>query len=309
MNPLVELRDVNVRFKTTHGWGYAVTGVSADISAGRVTAIIGESGSGKSVLGAAIMGLLPYNAELRGSIQFRGRELVGLSDRDWNELRGAELGWVAQNPSSALNSAYRSDELLAEAAIRRRVVRRSGKRDFARRLLSQVSLSAGIAKRYSFELSGGMAQRVLIATALGLQPHFLILDEPTKGLDQANVARIRDVIAELAAAGHTLLVITHDVVLAEQIADEIWVFYGSRLIEQAPADGFFAEPRHPYSQGLIAAMPSRGLHPIPGEAPSFFTIPAGCPFVERCPHAQPECRELEFLAELPGKRRMLCRLH
>lgn len=309
MTPLIELRDVHVRFKTARGWGYAVTGTSAVIRRGRVTAIIGESGSGKSVLGAAIMGLLPYNAELRGSIRFQGRELVGLPDKQWDELRGSELGWVAQNPLSALNPAYRTDELLAEAAIRRRRVRRRDKAGFARRLLERVSLGPDIARRYSFELSGGMAQRVLIATGLGLGPPFLILDEPTKGLDQANVSRVRDVILVLASAGHTLLVITHDISLAEQIADEIWVFYGSRLIEQAPAGEFFTDPLHPYSRGLIDAMPSRGLQPIPGETPSFFTTPEGCPFAERCGGARPACRRLESLTELPGGRRVMCLQH
>jgi len=309
MAAIVELREVSVRFRTAHGWGYAVTAVTADIAAGQVTAIIGESGSGKSVLGAAIMGLLPYNAELRGSIRFAGRELVGMADRDWDLLRGSELGWVAQNPLSALNPAYRIDELLAETAIRRRRIRRRQKAGFANRLLNRVALPNGVARRYSFELSGGMAQRALIATGLGLEPGFLILDEPTKGLDPGNVRRVRSVIAGLAAAGRSLLVITHDVTLAEQVADEVWVFYGSRLVEQAPARRFFAGPGHPYSRGLIAALPSRGMHPIPGESPSFYTVPHGCPFAERCQLARPGCRELTAMQETKTGSRMLCLAH
>lgn len=306
MATIVELRDVSIRFKTLRGWGYAVSGVSADIVRHRVTAIIGESGSGKSVLGAAIMGLLPYNAELRGSIRHEGREMVGLPDRAWDEIRGSAIGWVAQNPLSALNPVYRADELVAEAAIHRRVIPRRGKRGFSASLLARVRLDPGVGRKYSFELSGGMAQRALIATGIGLEPPLLILDEPTKGLDPDNVERIGTIIADLAGAGHTLLVITHDIALAQRIADEIWVFYGSRLVEQADAGAFFDDPRHPYSQGLLAAMPARGLRPIPGESPSFFTPPVGCPFAQRCPRACEACAEHSELVDVTAGRRVMC---
>ena len=307
MTALVELREVSVRFRTSHGWGHAVTAVTADIAAGKVTAIIGESGSGKSVLGAAVTGLLPGNAELRGSIRLAGRELVGLPEREWDRIRGSQLGWVAQNPLSALNPAYRIDELLAEAAIHRRRIRRRHKSGFAARLLHRVALPAETARRYSFELSGGMAQRALIATGLSSDPDFLILDEPTKGLDPENAARVRRVVGELARSGRSLLLITHDVNLAEQVADEVWVFYGSRLIEQAPREDFFAAAQHPYSRGLLAALPSRGMHPIPGESPSFFTVPRGCPFADRCHLVRSECRELSAMWDTTTGGRVLCR--
>ncbi len=307
--PLVEMRDVNIRFNTTRGWGYAVTAVSADVRANTVTAIIGESGSGKSVLGAAVMGLLPNNAEVSGSITYVGLELLGLADREWDQIRGIELGWVAQNPASSLNPVYRIDELVSEAAIHRRRIRRRDKRRFAADLLAKVGLPAATGRNYSFELSGGMAQRALIAVGIGLDPPLLILDEPTKGLDPANYDRIRDAIMDLAGEGHTIMLITHDVTLAEQVADEIWVLYGSRLVEQAPKQDFFATPLHPYSQGLLAAMPSRGLHPIPGESPSFFVPPEGCPFVDRCPYAVAACHELKTPSHPTEGRSVLCLLH
>lgn len=309
MDAIVRLRAVNIRFKTSTGWGYAVSEVSADIPRHRVTAIIGESGSGKSVLGAAIMGMLPYNAHLAGSICYEGRELVGLDDGEWDTIRGSQIGWVAQNPVSALNPAFRMDELLAEAAICRQRLRRREKTGYAKRLLNRVSLAPAVARKYSFELSGGMAQRALIATGIGLEPPLLILDEPTKGLDPPNVAKIGQIIAELAGRGCTLLVITHDVALAEQIADEIWVFYGSRLVEQALASDFFESPLHPYAQLLLAAMPKRGLSPIPGEAPSFFVKPVGCPFAGRCPKQRPECLEPVEFVESGAHRRVACPFH
>lgn len=307
--PLVTMRDVNIRFKTTHGWGHAVTRVSAEIHANTVTAIIGESGSGKSVLGAAMMGLLPNNAEVRGSIKYADRELIGLADHEWDEIRGLQLGWVAQNPASALNPVYRMDELISEAAIHQRRIQRRAKRRYATDLLSKVGLPAETGRKYSFELSGGMAQRALMAVGIGLGPPLLILDEPTKGLDPKNCDRIRDAIVDLAADGHTITLITHDVALAEQVADEVWVLYGSRLVEQAPKPDFFATPRHPYSRGLLAAMPSRGLHPIPGESPSFFQVPEGCPFVDRCPFAVAACRRFDEVVRPSEGSSVLCLLH
>ncbi|WP_051176595.1 ABC transporter ATP-binding protein [Propionimicrobium lymphophilum] len=305
MSALLEISNLNVTFKTRTGKGYAVTDVNASVERNKVTAIVGESGSGKSVLGSAIVGLLPVNAKAEGSIVFDGRELIGLSDTQYDSVRGEQIGWVAQNAISALNPSFKIKELVSEAPFHKRRIKWKQKRAFANEQLRKANLCEAVAENYSFELSGGMAQRALIATGIGLDPSFLILDEPTKGLDPVNTESIKDLILALARSGKTLLVITHDVKLAKEIADQVWVFYGSKIVEMADADSFFDAPAHPYSQGLLDALPSRGLKAIAGESPSFYTRPSGCPFEPRCPHARPECVNWSEFVNLDD-RQVLC---
>lgn len=307
MEALWQISDLNIRFKTAAGIGYAVTDLSADIRANRVTVILGESGSGKSVLGSALIGLLPPNSLVSGSIRYKGRELLALKEREWDRLRGREIGWIAQSPHDALNPVYRSGELISEAAVRHARIVRSGRKRLAVRMLETVRLGAAVRRQYAFELSGGMAQRVLIAGGLSAEPPFLIMDEPTKGLDAPNVRQIADIVQRLSAEGKTLLIITHDIDFAASVADDIWVFYGSQLLESSPAGPFFEQPLHPYARGLLNATPARGLCPIPGESPSFYQKPAGCPFWARCTSAEPECRaEVGWHPVHPG-RRVKCR--
>ncbi|MGI6077350.1 MAG: ABC transporter ATP-binding protein [Fastidiosipilaceae bacterium] len=306
MSHLLSIKDLEVTFRTAEGTGYAVTDVSADLKPHQITTILGESGSGKSVLGSAIVQLLAPNASAKGSIRFQDRELTTLSAKEMDRIRGTEIGWVAQNPQSALNSVFQIGTLIAEGPIHHKYITKNEKPTFVRKILTSLRLPEKLDKQYSFELSGGMAQRVLIASGSGMVPPLLILDEPTKGLDDNNVAAVKRIIEDLAARGSTPLVITHDVDLAEELADEIWIFYGSQLVEQAPKEAFFKQPLHPYSKGLIDATPKRGLVPIPGESPAFNTRPVRCTYYPRCPAALEICRNQACPTVTLDNRRVKC---
>ncbi len=305
--PLLEIEDLHVEFQMggrdgDGGVVRAVDGVSLTLAPGERVAVVGESGSGKTVTALAVMGLVdPPGRVSGGDVRFAGRSLRGLDDDAYRELRGRDLAMVFQDPMTALNPAIRVGVQVAEAIT----VHDSsvGRADAMRRavgLLEQVGIAGADrrARDYPHQLSGGMRQRVLLAMALANRPRVLIADEPTTALDVTTQAQILELLDTLRAEFElTLLLVTHDLGVVAGHADRVVVMYAGRVVEEGPVDEVFDAPRHPYTRGLLASLPSvareRGaLTPIPGSPPDLAHTPAGCAFHPRCPHADPGCREV-----------------
>jgi peptide/nickel transport system ATP-binding protein len=300
--PILRVDDLYVSFPSEAGPVRAVRGVSFTVSAGEVLGIVGESGSGKSVSALATMGLLPTQAEVTGSIRFRGEELLGRSDTQLARIRGKRIAMVFQDPLSALTPIFTVGDQVAEAL---RIHTSMSKHDAAHRaveLLDVVGIprAAERAKAFPHEFSGGMRQRVVIAIAIANNPDLIIADEPTTALDVTVQAQVLDVLRtarELTGAG--LILITHDLGVVAGVADRVQVMYAGRVVETAPVDDVFARPRMPYTLGLLGSLPrldaDRGapLVPIEGQPPSMVDLAPGCPFVPRCPLAIDECRAEE----------------
>jgi peptide/nickel transport system ATP-binding protein len=309
--PLLRVEDLRVRFDTPDGTVRAVDGISYELERGRVLGIVGESGSGKSVSSLAIMGLLgAERAHVSGRVLLGGRDLLALGEEQMRAIRGDEIAMIFQDPLSALHPYYRVGAQLSEAILAHRDVSRAQARARTRELLELVGI-ADAARRidsYPHELSGGMRQRAMIAMALANEPALLIADEPTTALDVTVQAQILDLIVRLKdELGMAVVIITHDLGVVAETADEIAVMYAGRIVERAPAEQVFAAPEHPYTWGLLGSIPRldtpRGdeLVPIPGRPPSLIELPHGCAFAPRCPYARPRHREVDpRLEPVPG---------
>ena len=283
----------------------AVHGVSFTLEQGRRTGLIGESGSGKTVTALAVMGLLPDGLSARGHVDYAGQDLLQMSEARLCRLRGDRLGMVFQEPMSALNPVMRVGHQVAEPLRLHRGLSRARAAEQALELLRRVQIPDPVEKMraYPFQLSGGQRQRVMIAMAMACSPDLLIADEPTTALDVTVQAQILTLLNRLVdEEGATLLLITHDLPVVGQICDEVMVMYGGYLVEQGPRDDVFDRPRHPYTRGLIEAippldeeLPDRRLRAIPGAVPGLGEFPAGCPFRNRCPRADRLCETMPLL--------------
>ncbi len=263
MEYVLEIKNLNIDFITSLGINRAVNNFNGKFKRNKITAIIGETGSGKSVLGSAIMGLLASNGTVSGEILYENSiDLLKLDEKGFNKLRGTEIAWIAQDPFSALNSVWKIDELISESSIYHRLLARKEKKNFAKSLLKKLRLNTDISSKYIFELSGGMAQRVLIASGVGIKPKLLIMDEPTKGLDEKNVIRVEELINKLKDEEVSIILITHDLELASNVADDVIVMYNAMVLEKADAKEFFINPKHKYSKALIKSMPKNGMEAI-----------------------------------------------
>ncbi|WP_214366509.1 ABC transporter ATP-binding protein [Pseudonocardia sp. H11422] len=259
-----------------------MSGASLTLRPGRLLALVGESGCGKSVLAGAIMGLLPANAEVAGRVLLDGLDLLDASERVLRDrVRGRRVGLVPQSAATHLTPVRRVGAQLAEAVRRLRPGADPGA--VVAELADRVGLPTAMLDRYPHELSGGTAQRVGMAAALAGRPPVLLADEPTAGLDRPLVDRTVDLLAAMAADGHAVLLITHDLRAARRVATDVAVMYASRLVEVGPADELFADPWHPYTRGLLGALPDRGFAPIPGHPPELSALPTGCGFDRRRP--------------------------
>ena len=285
--PILRVRELNTTFLTTNGLVRAVNGLNFDLKERERMAIIGESGCGKSVLAQTILKLLPHNARVSGKIVFHNRDLIG-TDRDYMvKIRGGEIGLIPQHLSSL-------DPLMKiKGQIQKAVQPNGGSQDKKQLygkvfdLLSSVGLDPYVSDRYPHQLSGGMNRRVLISMGIAQNPGLLIGDEPTTGLD--TILRNKTVkLIDRITAGRSLLLITHDIGVA-LICENIAVMYAGEIIERGPAQDILDDPRHPYTQGLMSSMPSRGMSPIPGMSPSLIQLPTGCRFHPRCPYAKERC--------------------
>ena len=290
-DPLLSLRDLTVRFRMQDGHSVAVDGVSLDLAPGEVLGIVGESGSGKSQILYALMGLLASNGTVGGQAFFQGQDLLTLSPRALDRVRGREMSMIFQDPMTSLNPYIRVGDQLAEGLMVHDGLSKSAARAEAVKMLDRVRIpdAANRARRYPHEFSGGMRQRVMIAMALLAKPKLLLADEPTTALDVTIQAQVLDLMAELARETATaIILVTHDLGVVARLCDRVAVLYGGRIMEEAPADPIFTAPAHPYTRGLLAAMPrleaplTARLGTIPGTPRSGGGDIAGCPFVARC---------------------------
>nr|BFF20432.1 ABC transporter ATP-binding protein [Promicromonospora thailandica] len=301
--PLLEVTDLVVEFRTSDGVVRAVDGLSYRVEAGRTLAIVGESGSGKSVSSLAVMGLLPPTARVtRGSAQLAGTDLLALRPRQHRAYRGERVAMVFQDALAALNPVHTVGYQLTEALRARRGLSRADARTRAIELLDLVKVPNAKArvKEYPHQFSGGMRQRVMIASALAMDPEVLIADEPTTALDVTVQAQVLHLLAEIQAERRMgLVLITHDLGVVAGVADDVTVMYAGSAVEQAPVGPIYAAPAHPYTRALLRSIPStagadrgtrRRLPVIPGRPPSPAARPSGCPFHPRCDVAQDLCR-------------------
>ena len=305
---LLEVTDLKVAFPTEDGLVRAVQGVSFSVDAGQTLGIVGESGSGKSVSTQTIMGLT-RGAEITGTAIFEGRDLLGMSEHDLRKVRGAEIGMIFQDPLSSLHPQYRvgwqivemiqAHESMSDKAATRRAVE----------LLGLVGIPQPDRRVNDFphQFSGGMRQRAMIAMALALNPKLLIADEPTTALDVTVQAQIIDLMERLQSEFNTaIIMITHDLGVVADIADDVMVMYAGKPVEFADRRTLYYRPHHPYTKGLIESIPSaegdRGrLKPIQGQPPSLINLPTGCSFHPRCPYVMDQCvTEVPPLRQVAG---------
>lgn len=314
--PLLEVADLRVSFPSEEGRIEAVRGVDYTVSDGEVLAIVGESGSGKSVSSLAVMGLLPDQARVTGSIRLRGRELLGLDDRQLSALRGSSVSMVFQDPLSALTPVYRVGEQIAEALLAHGDMSKAAAAKRAVELLDLVGIPDPElrAKAFPHEFSGGMRQRVVIAMAIANDPALIICDEPTTALDvtvQKQILNLLRKARDITGAG--VIMITHDMGIAATLADRVAVMYAGRIVETATTADLFAAPRMPYTVGLLGSIPRMDgpartpLIPIVGAPPAMHDLPPGCSFAPRCPVAVAQCRDHEPpLSETSSGHRAAC---
>jgi len=300
--PVLSIDDLTVSFPSEQGRVTAVRGLSYQVSAGEVLGIVGESGSGKSVSSMAVMGLLPPQAKVTGSIRFQGGELLGRSDTELSQIRGRRISMIFQDPLSALTPVYTVGDQVAEALRVHSAQSRRAASARAVELLDLVGIPDATRRAQAFphEFSGGMRQRVVIAMAIANDPDLIIADEPTTALDvtvQAQVLAVLATAREVTGAG--IVLITHDLGVVAGFADRVQVMYAGRTVETGPVDEIFYHPRMPYTRGLLAAIPRvdngprQPLIPIEGQPPSLVDLPPGCPFAPRCPLVIERCRTTE----------------
>ena len=298
--PLLRLENLSITFKTEDGILPAVRAVSFSLNRGETACLVGESGCGKSLTARAVLRLTPGNAVLAGSILFDGADVLAMSEKEVRSIRGRKASMVFQEPMTSLNPVLKVGEQVAEPLRLHLGLGRSEAREAAVGMLAEVGIPAPQDRYddYPHQLSGGMRQRVMIAMALCCRPELLLADEPTTALDTTIQGQILRLLATRSRErGMAVLLITHDLGVAAQMADTVGVMYAGRLVEFAPAEELFAHPEHPYTQGLLHAAPtarSQGLSrlpTIPGSVPSLKRMPQGCPFHPRCPSALARCAE------------------
>ncbi|MFD4243860.1 ABC transporter ATP-binding protein [Streptomyces sp. NPDC058525] len=298
--PLLEVRDLHVEFHTRDGVAKAVNGVSYSVNAGETLAVLGESGSGKSVTAQAIMGILdmPPGRIPSGEILFQGTDLLKLPAEEFRKVRGQKIAMIFQDALSSLNPVHTVGAQLGEMF---RVHRGLSKKDATAKaveLMDRVKIPAAKARvgDYPHQFSGGMRQRIMIAMAMALEPDLIIADEPTTALDVTVQAQVMDLLAELQREMNMgLILITHDLGVVADVADKIAVMYGGRIVENAPVHEIYKNPAHPYTRGLLDSIPrldqkGQELYAIKGLPPNLLNIPSGCAFNPRCPKAQDICR-------------------
>jgi peptide/nickel transport system ATP-binding protein len=307
----LEVRSLRTHFFTKAGVLKAVDDVSFSIEQGRVLGLVGESGSGKSVTGFSILGLVdPPGRVVGGEILFKGRDLTGLPEDEWRQLRGRDIAMIFQDPMMTLNPVLRIDTQMIETVLAHERVSEQAARARAREALVQVGIPSPDERlrAYPHQFSGGMRQRVAIAIALLHRPALIIADEPTTALDVTIQGQILYEVQKLCRdIGTSLIWITHDLSVVAGLADEICVMYAGRIVEKGPVDAVLDSPLHPYTRGLIGSVPSRNvrgqrLAQIPGMTPSLLSLPPGCAFRARCPRAGEAClAEPEITSPLPGR--------
>jgi peptide/nickel transport system ATP-binding protein len=314
VSDLLALEHVDVGFATEDGRVSAVSDVSLSVSEGEIFGLVGESGCGKTTLAMALMGLLPATAHVAGSVRFHGLELLGLPPDELRKLRGDRISMIFQDPMTSLDPTFPVGEQVAETITAHRDVDDARARERALELLGDVGIPEP-ERRFGdapHRLSGGMRQRVVIATALANEPALVLADEPTTALDVTIQAQVLDLLRDLRARLQTTIVlITHDLGVVAQICDRVGVMYAGQLVEVAPVSEIFGSPRHPYTQALLAALPTQqqvpgSLRVIPGRVPNLADPPPGCRFSTRCPYVMDVCATVPPLAHETDEHLIAC---
>ncbi|MFF3767853.1 ABC transporter ATP-binding protein [Streptomyces sp. NPDC001922] len=298
--PLLEVRDLHVEFHTRDGIAKAVNGVNYSVAPGETLAVLGESGSGKSVTAQAIMGILdmPPGRIPQGEILFQGRDMLTMSNEERRKIRGAKMAMIFQDALSSLNPVLSVGYQLGEMFRVHQGLSRKEAKAKAVELMDRVRIPAAKQRvgDYPHQFSGGMRQRIMIAMALALEPDLIIADEPTTALDVTVQAQVMDLLAELQQEFNMgLILITHDLGVVADVADKIAVMYAGRIVETAPVHELYKRPAHPYTRGLLDSIPrldqkGQDLYAIKGLPPNLLKIPSGCAFNPRCPKAEDSCR-------------------
>ncbi|MEV7597784.1 ABC transporter ATP-binding protein [Kitasatospora sp. NPDC089797] len=324
--PLLEVKDLHVEFHTRDGIAKAVNGVNYSVAAGETLAVLGESGSGKSVTAQTIMGILdmPPGKVTQGEILFRGQDMLTMSNEERRRIRGRKIAMIFQDALSALNPVLSVGYQLGEMFRVHQGASKAEAKAKAIELMDRVRIPAAKQRvnDYPHQFSGGMRQRIMIAMAMSLQPDLIIADEPTTALDVTVQAQVMDLLAELQAEYNMgLILITHDLGVVADVADKIAVMYAGRIVETAPVHDLYAKPAHPYTKGLLRSIPrldqkGQELYAIKGLPPNLLKVPAGCAFNPRCDVATDLCRtetpELHHVTDKDGTeltgRRSACHL-
>ncbi|MDX2918899.1 MULTISPECIES: ABC transporter ATP-binding protein [Streptomyces] len=314
---LLEVRDLYVEFHTREGVAKAVNGVNYSVAEGETLAVLGESGSGKSVTAQAVMGILdvPPGKIAGGEILFKDQNLLKLKPEERRRIRGQEMAMIFQDALSSLNPVLTVGQQLGEMFVVHRGMSRKDAKAKAIELMDRVRIPAAKERvgQYPHQFSGGMRQRIMIAMAMALEPSLIIADEPTTALDVTVQAQVMDLLAELQRELNMgLILITHDLGVVADVADKIAVMYAGRIVETAPVHEIYKAPAHPYTKGLLQSIPrldqkGRELYAIKGLPPNLTRIPPGCAFNPRCPMAQDVCRsDVPPLYEVDEERRSAC---
>lgn len=321
MKHLLEVKNLEVNFKTYGGEVKAVRDVSFHVDKGETIAIVGESGSGKSVTVQTVMGLIPIPPGIikNGEVIFNGQDLLKLSKKQMQKIKGSKIGMVFQDPMTSLNPTMRVGKQIEESIRTHQNLQGAENKKRAIEMIRLVGISNPIERydQYPHEFSGGMRQRIMIAIALACQPEILIADEPTTALDVTIQAQVLDLMKDLKDEMDTsIILITHDLGVVAETAQRVAVMYGGVIVEAGTVDDIFSEPKHPYTWGLLESIPDikrdekRRLVPIEGSPPDLFSPPKGCPFAPRCKYAMEVCvEEMPPAIEISGEHHAKCWLN
>jgi len=313
--PVLQVRDLRVGYRTTRGPLWAVDDVSLDVAAGESLGLVGESGCGKSSLGRALLQLLPPGGAVRGSVRLNGEELVGAGERQLRRLRGNDAALVFQEPMTRLDPLMRVSAHFVEAIrAHRSDVSKGEAMELARAALAQMGIPPTRADHYPHEFSGGMRQRIMLALGIVLRPSLIVADEPTTALDVIVEAQILDILDRLRRDERVALVlITHNLGIVAETCDRVAVMYAGKIVEVGAVEQVFTAPAHPYTRGLLAStisLETTALHSIAGAPPDLVDPPPGCRFAPRCPDVMPHCTDaVPGYAEPAPRQFAACYLH
>ena len=314
---LLTVSDLTISFQTPRGVAEAVSGSSFSIAAGERVGMVGESGSGKSLTGLALLGLTPPAAIVEGSVSLNGQEVLGLGKKELRKMRGQQVSMIFQEPMTALDPVFTVGQQISATFRAHHGVSRAEAKDRSIELLQEVGIPEPVRRyrEYPHQLSGGMRQRAMIAMALVCEPQLLVADEPTTALDVTIQAQVLDLIVRLSEErGTAVLLITHDIGVVAETCERVLTMYAGQVIEQCGVDQALEFPRHPYTSGLLSAIPRPGvaaedLRSIPGRVPQPVDFPAGCRFGPRCAFQEEACTEPQSLVEADAGRLVRCRRH